>query len=224
MSPYLFILCAEAFSVLLAKADLDGSLEGVQICEGAPRINHLFFADDSLIVMRSNIQSANKLKEILALYERHSGQVINTSKTSSMFSKGTLSGRKTFVLAALGIARESRNQRYLGLPVHLGQSKKREFEYLKERIWQRIQGWKEKLLSKAGKEILIKAVAQAIPTYAMSCFDLTKSLCEEISKLICRYWWSQQQDENKCHWISWEHMTKAKCEGAWGLETCTFSI
>ena len=46
----------------------------------------------------------------------------------------------------------------------MGKSKTKAFEYLKDRVWQRIQGWKEKLLSKAGKEILIKAVAQAIPT------------------------------------------------------------
>jgi hypothetical protein len=50
------------------------------------------------------------------------------------------------------------------------------FTYLKDRIWKRIQGWKEKLLSRAGKDTLIKAVAQAIPSYAMSCFDLTKTL------------------------------------------------
>lgn len=50
------------------------------------------------------------------------------------------------------------------------------FTYLKDRIWKRIQGWKEKLLSRAGKDTLIKAVAQAIPSYAMSCLDLTKPL------------------------------------------------
>jgi hypothetical protein len=50
------------------------------------------------------------------------------------------------------------------------------------------------LLSKAGKEILVKAAAQAIPTYAMSCFDLTKGLCEAV---IARYWWSQQDKEKK---------------------------
>jgi hypothetical protein len=58
--------------------------------------------------------------------------------------------------------------------------------YLKERMWQRIQGWKE-MLSRAGKEILIKAVAQAIPTFAMGCFNLTKGLCDQMSSLIGRF-------------------------------------
>jgi hypothetical protein len=55
------------------------------------------------------------------------------------------------------------------------------------------------MLSKAGKDILIKACAQAIPTFAMSCFDLTKGLCDEMSKMICQYWWAQQENENKMH-------------------------
>ena len=76
---------------------------------------------------------------------------------------------------------------------------------------------KERLLSKAGKEILIKSIAQAIPTYAMSCFDLTKTLCKEISMMICRYWWSAQDDKNKCHWISWQKMTCSKEEGGMGF-------
>ena len=82
--------------------------------------------------------------------------------------------------------------------------KKKAFEHLKDRIWKRIQGWKEKMLSNAGKEVLIKAVAQAIPTYAMSCFEITKELCDDISAMICRYWWSSQEKEKKIHWISWE--------------------
>jgi hypothetical protein len=99
----------------------------------------------------------------------------------------------------------------------LGVAKAKEFEYLKERIWLKIQGWKEKLLSKAGKELLIKVITQAIPTYAMSCFDLTKSLCDEISAMICRYWWSQQDKKNRCHWIGWEKMTRTKQDGGMGF-------
>jgi hypothetical protein len=84
-------------------------------------------------------------------------------------------------------------------------------------VWIQIQGWQEKLLSKAGKEIMIKAVAQAIPTYAMSCFDLTKGLCEEISSIIARYWWSQQDKTNKIHWVSWKMLTKSKSKGGLGF-------
>lgn len=113
----------------------------------------------------------------------------------------------------LDLTQESMNAKYLGLPIYMGRSKSSLFAYLKERLWKRIQGWKEKLLSKAGKETLIKAVAQAIPAYAMSCFDLTKFLCDDMSKMICRYWWSQQDKENNMHWVSWEEVCRRKEEG-----------
>jgi len=91
-------------------------------------------------------------------------------------------------MAALELSQEAKSDKYLGLPVYMGRSRSKMFAYLKDRVWKRIQGWKEKLLSRAGKETLIKAVAQAISSYAISCFDLTKSLCDEISTMICRCW------------------------------------
>ena len=57
-----------------------------------------------------------------------------------------------------------------------GEIKGKTFAYLKDKVWKRVQGWKEKLLSKAGKEIFVEVVAQAIPSYTMSCFDLTKKV------------------------------------------------
>ena len=92
-------------------------------------------------------------------------------------------------MQARDIQRETINERYLGLLVFVGQSKLKVFSYT-ERIWKRIQGWKEKMLSRAGKEVLIKAVAQAIPTFAMGCFDLTRELCDQISTMIGKFWWS----------------------------------
>ena len=113
---------------------------------------------------------------------------------------------------------EAKSERYLGLPVSIGKSRKKAFEYIKKKVWVRIQGWQEKLLSKAGKEILVKAVAQAIPTYAMSCFDLTKGLCDDLSSIIGRYWWSQQDKINKIHWLSWEKLTRTKKKGGLGFK------
>ncbi|EAZ04413.1 hypothetical protein OsI_26557 [Oryza sativa Indica Group] len=98
----------------------------------------------------------------------------------------------------------------------MGRSKKKTFNYLKERVWKKIQGWKEKLLSRAGKDILIKAVAQAIPAFAMSCFDLTKTLCDEISSLISRFFWAQHDRENKMHWIAWDKLCSRTEKGGLG--------
>jgi hypothetical protein len=101
--------------------------------------------------------------------------------------------------------------------VYVGRSRSQTFAYLKDRIWKKIQGWKERFLSKAGKDILIKACAQAIPTFAMSCFDITKTLCDEISAMISRFWWAQHDKENKVHWLSWETLTKSKRDGGLGF-------
>jgi peroxiredoxin family protein len=102
-----------------------------------------------------------------------------------MFSENTKARQRAQVLGELNIQSEARTEKYLGLPVYVGRSRKKTFQYLKERLWKKIQGWMERLLSKAGKDILIKACAQAIPIFAMTCFDLTKELCDEMSMIIC---------------------------------------
>ncbi|XP_073355407.1 uncharacterized protein [Aegilops tauschii subsp. strangulata] len=183
LSPYLFLICAEGFSSLLNKAEVEGSLAGIRICNAAPRFNHLLFADDSLVLMKATRESVVALQHVLQLYEVCSGQIVNYEKSSVMFSKNTRHSQKKEVLDTLKIRAEARTERYLGLLVYVGQARKKIFEYLKDRIWQKIQGWQERLLSKMGKDVLIKACAQAIPTFAMSCFDLTKSLCEEIEHI-----------------------------------------
>ena len=56
---------------------------------------------------------------------------------------------------------------YLGTPSFVGRSKKKVFEYIKDRVWKKLNGWNTKKLSRAGKEILLKTVAQAIPTFVI---------------------------------------------------------
>jgi hypothetical protein len=166
--------------------------------------------------MKVNEASALKLQSILDLYEASSGQMINKEKSAVMFSKGTSLAAKRKFKRALHITDEAFNGRYLGLPIHLGRSKTKAFGFLKEKVWIKIQGWKEKFLSRAGKEILVKAVAQAIPLFAMSCFDITKSLCEDICSMVCRYWWNNQEEERH-HWLGWQCLSKSKSEGGLGF-------
>ena len=46
----------------------------------------------------------------------------------------------------------------------------------------------EKLLSRVGKDVIIKAVAQAIPSYTMSCFKILDSLYEVLTRMIKNFW------------------------------------
>jgi len=70
---------------------------------------------------------------------------------------------------------------------------------IKERIWKKLKGWKEKLLSQAGREILIKAVIQAIPTYTLSCFKILKGLINEIECLIRKFLWGYRGEQKRIH-------------------------
>lgn len=143
--------------------------------------------------------------------------MINKAKSAVLFSRNTNAQRKLEVCTILEITRETMNERYLGLPVQVGRSKSRTFAYIKDRIWKRIHGWKEKSLSWARMEILIKAVAQAITTYAMGCFDLTKSICDQVNAMICRYWWNQQEGKHKIYWLHRDILMRPKKDGGLGF-------
>jgi ABC-type arginine transport system ATPase subunit len=88
----------------LNKAEADGRLEGIKVCANAPSINHLLFADDSLVLTKASSASAKTLQNILQLYEVCSGQTINFDKSSVMFSKNTSNGRIKEVLEELSIS------------------------------------------------------------------------------------------------------------------------
>jgi hypothetical protein len=71
----------------------------------------------------------------------------------------------------------------------VGRKKKAIFNYIRDRIWKRIQNWSGKYLLKVGREVLIKSVAQTIPTYRMSSFLLPQTLGEEIQRKLNSFWW-----------------------------------
>lgn len=90
---------------------------------------------------------------------------------------------------------------YLGLPTFSLRSKRLQFN---SKI-----GWPRELINggfkqflESGREVLIKAVLEAIPTYAMFCFRIPTSICNDIERMSTNFWWGMKSDGNKLHWCT----------------------
>ena len=216
MSPFLFLLCSEGFSSLLKY--FGGHIDRViRVSFRAPWVNHLLFADDCLIFLGANIQSATRLNDILLIYGEASGQRVNREKSAIFFSPNTPAGIRQSVKQSLDVQMEAFSERYLGLPTAVGKITSGTFDHIGERARSKMNGWSERQFACAGRETLLKSVIQAIPTYSMSCFLLTKKVCKGLSSCMAKFWWSSSLDKRSLHWISWQKLASPKCKGGMGF-------
>ncbi|XP_074314329.1 uncharacterized protein LOC141649541 [Silene latifolia] len=86
LSPFLFVLCMEALSCTLDKANFNGSLKRIRLCSGVQTLTHLFFADDAVFFLQDQRNSFETLKGILDRYCHASGQIMNENKSGILFS------------------------------------------------------------------------------------------------------------------------------------------
>jgi hypothetical protein len=137
--------------------------------------------------MKADMNNATSLQRVLDTYCANSGQLVSLAKSSIFFSPNTNALLRAKICEELHINTETISDKYLGLPTLVGADRSDYFERFIERIIQRINGWKEKMLSIGGKEILLKAVAQAIPVYAMSVFLIPKGVCKRMMDAISKF-------------------------------------
>jgi hypothetical protein len=106
---------------------------------------------------------------------------------------------------------------YFGLPSVIGRKKKEIFAYIKDRIWKRINSWRGRALSRAGKEVMIKSVLQAIPSYIMSIYIIPTTTITEIERLLNGFWWGGSNNNNGIRWLAWDKLTVPKSMGGMGF-------
>ena len=99
----------------------------------------------------------------------------------------------------------------------MGRGKREAFRTIKERVWSKMLLWRGKLFSMGGRELLIKSVAQSVPTYTMSVFRLPLALCDDLQAMMARFWWGSEVESRKLHWWRWEKLCWRKEEGGLGF-------
>lgn len=141
--------------------------------------------------------------------------MINYNKSLLFFSPNTLEEVRSLFVESLNMQMTEAIETYLGLPMIGARNKRVIFRSIKDKIWIRLNSWRENLFSQAGNEILLKVIIQAMPSYHMSCFKLPKGLCLEIERLMSRYWWGLFQSKRKIHWKTCKSISIPKREGGW---------
>ncbi|XP_019181785.1 PREDICTED: uncharacterized protein LOC109176843 [Ipomoea nil] len=125
------------------------------------------------------------------------------------FHRNTSEAYREDVAQVLVVSQAPNFSKYLGLPAFVGRNTRATFSYIEDKIRQRIGSWNKKLLSQAGKEVLLKSVAQAMPTFTMSVFLLPDSVCTAIERVMNRYWW-RTGNERGIHWKTWDILCALK--------------
>jgi len=97
------------------------------------------------------------MKDILVTYEAASEQAISLPKSEIFFSRKVNAEMQTAITGILGVQAVLGTGKYLGLPSLVGRDRNATFAYIKDWVWQRINSWISKCLSKAGREVMIKS-------------------------------------------------------------------
>lgn len=127
--------------------------------------------------------------------------------------------------AILQMGEFDRNRLYLGFPSTMGRNKKALIGYLKERASKRLLGWEGKMLSRAGKDILIKIVVQSLPSFAMNAFLLPIEITRDLERLMNSFWWKNASSSKGIHWFAWDRLCRHKDVGGRGFRNlCNFNL
>ena len=105
----------------------------------------------------------------------------------------------------------------MGIPEDISGSKCKLFAFLKDNLMHRVNGWTGRWLSKGEKEVMIKSILLALPTYVMSTFLLPLEICENLASAIAQFWWSSNPPKRGIHWTKWEKVCLPKEGGEIGF-------
>ena len=218
LSPYIFILCMEYLSYLIQDEVTQGNWKGVKTSRNSPTFTYLFFADDLILFAKATRKNCNTGNEVLNLFCEAFGQKISTSKSKIFLPHYLDHNRFGFLEGKLGLKISKSFKKYLGVPIIVKGRDKRPFDFIIERVRDKLVGWKASTLSLAGGCTLIQAVTMAILTHIMQCAMLLGKIYKELDKLNRNFLRGDSIDKRKLHLLNWKNVTRPKDEGGLGIK------
>jgi len=218
LSPYLFLICMEVLTRALRTAQTPNKFGiGFKIAPRAEKLPRLLFADDSLLFCQTNLESCRRLSNVLSDFCCSSGQLISFHKCSLTFSKNSTTHDKQIVSSVFNIMQQTTLGKYLGCPIFQGRLTKATFSDLTNKAAAKLQLWKTKHISKAGRVVLIQANLESLPAHTMQCFQLPQTTARDVDKICRNFFWKKSDVNNGLPMVSWDKICRPKKAGGLGL-------
>ncbi|CAN6249384.1 unnamed protein product [Urochloa humidicola] len=217
LSPLLFNLAADSLAKMINKAQENGLIKGM-IPEYIPNgVAILQYADDTILCLEDDEESAQNMKFLLYMYEKMSGLKINFSKSEViMVTEDVQKSKRYSELMNCSIG--SWPIKYLGVPVSGSRLHIKDWLMLDEKLLKRLEGWKVSNLSLGGRLVLINSCLSSIPTYCMSMFLLPKTILKRMDSTRKRFFWQGTGTKRKYYLVKWSKVTLPKRKGGLGIK------
>lgn len=196
-----------------------GFLNPIRLVRGGPLLSHLAFADDLLLFAEVSVDQVEVIQVVLDLFCRSSGEKVSVDKKRIYFSHNVSWQVKEDISNPFGYRRTDDLGKYLGIPILHKRVSNHTFQFLLDKVNNRLSNWKGKMLSMAGRITLAKSVIQVIPSYVMQTVFLPMHVCDEIDRICRRFVWGDEDNHRKVHTVPWNEVCMPKNSGGLRLKS-----
>ena len=181
-----------------------GRWKPIQVSRSGPHLSHLFFADDLILFVEASIDQIKVMMECLETFCSIFRQKVSLQKSCICFLKGASHNEVSTIAQIGGIPTTSNMGRYLCTPSIHGCVTTGLFQHMLDIIQSKLESWKSKYLSLAGRQTLAQLVIATIPQYTMQSILFPQGVCKQIDKVIRRFIWGGYANSRKIHLLNWK--------------------
>ena len=201
LSPYLFIMCMDFLGQLIQEKCEAKLWQPVKASRSGPSFSLLFFVDDLVLFGRVDRRSCAVIRDVLDEFCSTSGQSVSITKSRVYFSPNVDRDTRALLCDILGFASTLSLGKYLGFPIKHPGATTQEFNFILDRVKQKLPGWKANMLSLAGRAVLIQASSSTIPSYVVQGTYLPGRILDGIDRVNRNFLWGSSETTRKIHWV-----------------------
>lgn len=162
----------------------------MRLAPSAPAITNSLYADDLLLFGKAEVGEASTIVSAMNAFSLMSGQRVGAEKSEVWFSKTTPVEARERVENIIGVSHLGQTtKKYLGAPIATSTCA---FNFLIEKFLIKLQAWKGRKLSPAGRVVLIKAALQSIPLYYFGTAKIPQGVVKKLTSIIRSFFWGKQ--------------------------------